>query len=299
IEWLRENAPGNALVTNDIVPRTFRRLAVTGNAEHLDACVAFLGDVKDIAVRRQALGGLVEAFKNRQVDAPASWNGIFAELQKEPDVKVQELARRLAVSFQDPEAIARALSRARDASLAVPERVDALRDLALAHPPKALPVLRDLLANDKSLQVRAEVCRTLAAYDNPELAGDVLRAWKSYPPALRGEAVNLLAGRKPWATELLAAVGKGSVPRTDLTDNTILRIRAFKDKNLNAQIEKVWGRFRDTPKELNALIDKMRGQLHEGPGSFARGKVVFENQCAKCHKFDGRGHEVGPNLDGA
>src|SRR5207245_3604863 len=65
------------------------------------------------------------------------------------------------------------------------------------------------------------------------------------------------------------------------------------------QIETVWGRFRDTPAELDTLINKMRGQLYAGRGSFARGKIVFDNQCAKCHKFDGRGHEVGPNLDGA
>src|SRR5207249_10860265 len=48
-----------------------------------------------------------------------------------------------------------------------------------------------------------------------------------------------------------------------------------------------------------ALIDKMRGALAEGRASFARGRTVFENQCAKCHKFDGKGHEVGPALDGA
>ena len=96
----------------------------------------------------------------------------------------------------------------------------------------------------------------------------VLAGWKSYPPALRGEAVNLLAGRKPWATELLAAVGKGSVPRTDLTDNTILRIRTFRDKKLDDQIKAVWGQIRDTPAELNALIDRMRGHLHEGRASF-------------------------------
>jgi putative heme-binding domain-containing protein len=43
----------------------------------------------------------------------------------------------------------------------------------------------------------------------------------------------------------------------------------------------------------------MRGQLYEARASFSRGKIVFDNQCAKCHKFDGRGSEVGPNLDGA
>jgi len=43
----------------------------------------------------------------------------------------------------------------------------------------------------------------------------------------------------------------------------------------------------------------MRGVLNEGPGSFAKGKAVFEQHCAKCHKFEGRGAEVGPVLDGA
>jgi putative membrane-bound dehydrogenase-like protein len=82
LDWLKRNAPGNPLVTNDIVPRTMRRLASTGKGEDLDACVAFLADVNDGAVRRQALEGLVQAFKNRQVDAPAAWKRVFAELQK-------------------------------------------------------------------------------------------------------------------------------------------------------------------------------------------------------------------------
>jgi putative heme-binding domain-containing protein len=57
--------------------------------------------------------------------------------------------------------------------------------------------------------------------------------------------------------------------------------------------------MRDTPKELNALIDRMRGELYKGPASFERGRGVFTNQCAKCHQFEGKGHEVGPPLDGA
>src|SRR5262249_15914079 len=106
-------------------------------------------------------------------------------------------------------------------------------------------------------------------------------------------------GRKAWAKELLNAVGSKALARTDLTNSTILRIHAFKDKQLDAQIAKVWGKLRDTPAELNALIDKIRKDLDAGPASFERGRKVFENQCAKCHKFEGKGHDVGPNLDGA
>jgi len=112
---------------------------------------------------------------------------------------------------------------------------------------------------------------------------------------LRG---NLRRQRDPHAA-LLDAVGKKIVERTDLNDNTILRIQALKDKDLDAQIEKVWGRIRTTPAELNELINKTRGELHTARGSFERGKIAFDTHCAKCHKFDGRGHAVGPDIEGA
>jgi putative heme-binding domain-containing protein len=89
------------------------------------------------------------------------------------------------------------------------------------------------------------------------------------------------------------------VPRTDLTDNTILRLGAFKDKDIDTRIKAVWGVVRNTPADLNKLIDTMRGELSKGPASFERGRKVFENQCAKCHTFEGKGHKVGPELDGA
>ena len=37
----------------------------------------------------------------------------------------------------------------------------------------------------------------------------------------------------------------------------------------------------------------------KAPGSFVKGRAVFEAQCSKCHKFEGRGFSVGPALDGA
>ncbi len=298
LEWLKQNAPGNALVEEEIVPRTMRRLVATGKAADLAACVAFLGEVNS-AVRRQALEGLVQVFKDRQVDAPANWKAVFVALLKDGDGRVQQLARRLAVNFQDREAVRRSLALAADAARALPDRLDAIRDLALAHPAEARTVLQKLLAKDRSPEVRREACRALTSYDSPEVPAAVLAGWKDYPPALRGEAVNLLSARKPWAQELLKAVGARRVARTDLNDNVILRIRAFGDRKLNQLVETVWGRFRDTPAELNALIEKMRGQLYAGRGSFERGRKVFEINCAKCHKFEGRGHDVGPNLDGA
>ena len=300
LAWLEQHAAGNPLVTGEIVWRTLRRLAATGQPAVLAASVAFLAAVKDSSVRRSALDGLVQAMQNRQVEAPAAWKQLFVSLQEDRDPEVQRLARRLAVNFQDLQALHRSLTLALDNKKSVQERVDAVRDLGIAHPADALLPLEKMLIQESNPLLRCEVCQALAAYDRPEIARAVLDGWKSYTPAVRVEVVNLLAGRKEWGRELLTAVGKNEVPRTDLNDNTILRLRAFRDKSLNSQIEAVWGKVRDnTPAELSALIGRMRASLFEGRGSYERGRTVFENQCGKCHKFEGKGHEVGPNLDGA
>ncbi|MFL5242103.1 MAG: PVC-type heme-binding CxxCH protein [Gemmataceae bacterium] len=299
LRWLKDHAAGNELVLIQIVPRTLRRLAATGKPGDLAACVAFLGEVTDPTVRRAALEALVQALQSEQVDPPEGWKKVLSSLLADKDEEVQRLARRLAIDFRDLEALERALDVAQDRAKSVKDRLDALRDLGSAHPSNALQPLQTLLTSEKNPELLAQTCRTLANYSDPNIAKIVLAGWKNYPAGVRTEAVNLLAGRKEWARDLLVAVGKKEVPRTDLNDNTILRIRALRDKDLNGQIEEVWGRVRDTPAELAGLIHKMRQELYQGRASASRGQKAFENACAKCHKFDGKGHEVGPNLDGA
>jgi putative heme-binding domain-containing protein len=299
LSWLRDNAAGNPLVLNSMLPNSIRRLVDAGRRGDLAACVRFLRQAKDLAVRRQALRSMVTALQGKIRAAPDGWKGVLAGLEKDSDEEVRRLAQRLAVNFHDLAALRRALVLAKDIRKPVSQRIDAIRDVALVHPPEALMVLQALVSKDRAVEVRCEACRALAAYDNKDLPRALLAGWKSYPPELRIEVVNLLSGRKPWARELVTAVGKKEVARTDLHNNIILRILAFKDASLSKQIEQVWGRIRKTPAELTALIDKMRGNLGRGRASFERGRKVFEANCAKCHKFEGKGHEVGPQLDGA
>jgi len=300
LAFLTQHAEDNPLLSEEIMPRVCRRLLATNRAAAIKAAIGFLQDINSSVVRRRALEGLLQGLENRQLEPPDNWHAVATVLQRDPDLEVQRLARRLAVKFHDLQALQNALALAMNPHKATGERVDAVRDLAAAHPVEALRPLQDLLAREANEEVRCEICRTLAHYDRPEVGRVVLKGWSSYPAPVRVEAVNLLAGRKDWAGDLLTAVGRKDVPRTDLNDNTILRIRALRDNKLNGQIEAVWGKVRDrTPAELNALIEHMRTALGEGRGSFAKGRQVFDNQCAKCHRFEGKGHDVGPNLDGA
>ncbi len=299
LAWLKDNAAGNALIADTIVPRAMRRLIATGKREDLGLCLAFVGDLANSGVRAKALDGLIQAIGNRTVDAPADWQVVHAKLEKDTHADVRRLTNSLAIKFRDAEAIHRAMAVAGDGTKKVDERLAALRDVAVVRSPATVPFLMDLVRGKADAELKAEAIRALGGINVPKIAADLLAEWQKLSPPLRNEVVQILAGRREWANDLLAAVGAKKIDRTALNDNTILRIQALNDKRLNAQIGKVWGRMRATPAELDRLINTMRGELATLPGSFEHGKLIFDNQCAKCHKFDGRGHEVGPNIEGA
>jgi len=300
LNWLAENAPGNPFITDHILSKTVRRIASSAEPKDLTICMRFIQRLSDKTLRRKALDGMLLALGNRQMDAPSGWKEARAELMKDADRETQQMLSRLGVIFRDTEALKKALAIAKDESKPTTDRVLAVKDIALGLPIDAVePLLIISLDSKCVLELRAEAVRALAGYDRPEIAAKWLGAWKDLQPSLRAEIVSVLSGRKPTAVMLLDAMAKKSIARTDVTDSAITRIRAFKDKSLDAQIEKVWGKFRETPEELNTLINKMRDHLDTGKASFARGRKVFEVNCGKCHQFDTIGHEVGPKLDGA
>jgi putative membrane-bound dehydrogenase-like protein len=298
LAWLAKEAPDNVFVRDQIVPKVMRRLVATGQPTDLRLCVEFVAKLKDAASREKALEGLSVALAGQSVDAPDGWAALQQEIAKGNNPQLVALANKLAVVFRDPAALKRAVAVAVNTGLSADARAEAVRQLGSIKAPETVALLLNLVRKDSSEAVRAEAARALAGFDNPKLAADLLADWKSYPKAVRPDVVNTLATRKEWAKALLTAMADKAVDRAEITDNTILRIQAFNDGELNKLIEKAWGRTRPTPAELNKLIDKTRESLYESPASFERGRKVFENNCAKCHKFDGKGAEVGPALEG-
>lgn len=299
LAFLAKEAPDNAFVRDQIVPKVMRRLVATGEAGHLALCVQFVAGLKDVNTREKALDGLAVALADQTVDAPTGWKELRAELRKE--AKFGGVVDKLDVAFRDPEAVTRALAVLKDGSKPDADRAEAVRQLARLKAKEAPDLFKTLALSDeeKAVSVRLEAARGLAAFDRPDLPKDVLAAWDKLPAPVRGELVNTLAARKGWAVALLKAMDAKTIDRTAVTDNAVLRMQAFNDGEVNRLIEKAWGRVRKTPDELNRLIDKTRASLASSPGSVAAGRKVFEAQCAKCHKFDGKGAEVGPQLDGA
>lgn len=301
-DWLAANAPGNRLVTEHLLPKVIRRLTAMNQTEVLAACVNFAGSTADARVRRQALEGLAEGLRGRIVEPPPQWDKIAAALlAMDKDDATRRLVNQLSVNFRSATAARRAYEAVRDTQRSASERSEAVRHLVLLKHPEALSVCLDLIRSEKDPSVRLEACRALAAFEQPEVARQVLRNWNDYPPEVRRELLNALKTRKEWARQLLDAIGRKHVNREEVHASVITSLLDFNDESLNRRIEQVWGQVRTAPPpaELEQLIARMRTFVTEKPGDSERGRKVFEKNCQQCHKFEGRGHEVGPSLDGA
>lgn len=297
MDFVIREAPKNALVRDHLLGKMIRRIVAADATGGAKLATQIVAELKDTNSREKALDGLVIALAGQTVDVPDEWEALQQALAKEP--RLVGLANKLAVNFRDPKAVVRAMDVLRDTTQTDEARSEAVRQLALLKPADMDRTFLSVLRQGFPLPVKVEAARGLGAVNKPQLPGELLRDWDKYPQPLRSELVGVLASRKEWSKDLLKALDAKTIDRTLVTDNTITRIQTFNDRELNQLIEKAWGRTRPTPKELDTLIAKMRGELAAGPASFARGKAVFEAQCAKCHKFDGHGSEVGPALDGA
>ncbi len=301
LAWLMTpDAADHMIVQRDLVPRVMRRLAATGKPDDLAACVNFVATVEDNNVRRAALDGLVTAFEGRRVEPPEGWAEANAKLKKDSDAAVQAAIRRLGANFRDPRVIREAHEIASDSKRPTAERVAAVRSIAVAQLPESLGTLEKLLAGDGPPELRGEVLRAFGGYDSPEIPALVIGKWKSLSESLRTEALTLLTGRRDWAEALLGAIADGKLTRDDLSAPAAQRIASLKDSQLTAKLEKTWGSVRQqTPAEIDNLIKRMRKVVASGEADAEAGRAVFQLKCATCHKFNGPGADVGPDITGA
>jgi putative heme-binding domain-containing protein len=92
---------------------------------------------------------------------------------------------------------------------------------------------------------------------------------------------------------LLDALESGSVRPSALSAAHRLRLTENRDATIRDRARKLLaGSTRSSRDEVLARYRKALS----GPRDAGRGRAVFDRECAKCHKLEDRGYEVGPDL---
>lgn len=285
---------------------TLRRLVARRLTERLasdpkaiDGLVAGLAGRPE-PVAADVLAGFAEGLRGwRKAPEPSGWDALAGRLATAESSALQTRARELGVVFGDGRALDEVRAVALDGKADLAARRAALESLIEARPDDLRAVCEKLL-NVRFLNTTA--ARGLALFDDPAIAAKLAGSYKNFHPSERPAVLAALVQRPAFAKALLDAVASGKVPRTDVSAFHARQIASLNDPSLSARLAEVWGEVRSTASERQAEIvawkQKLTPQALEA-ADLGRGRGVYNQVCATCHRLYGQGREVGPDLTGA
>jgi quinoprotein glucose dehydrogenase len=248
---------------------------------------------------RDRVTGLYHPLANRPAaEAAAALETKLSDLLRKPSERVRVAACKAVAALKLRAAVNDLDALAADSSLWARTRVEALKALSVLDGPKIADTMAKALADPDS-QVRAEGLRLLAQR-RPEEALPVLERVINQGSVLEQQAALSLLGtiNNPKADELLLAriddYKKGRIPpeiELDLLEAAGKRnTPAIKQRLANL----------DSNASKNDPLAIFRVALKGGDAD--RGRKIFREhaaaECLRCHKIDGNGGEVGPEVTG-
>ncbi|HLJ11566.1 MAG TPA: PVC-type heme-binding CxxCH protein [Planctomycetaceae bacterium] len=191
------------------------------------------------------------------------------------------------------ELLASARTAAADETRKLPERLEAIRTLALAAFADSRELLPSLLGTRQPQDVQLAALGVLSRFTDPEIGTILTANWPTFSPKLRAAATEAIFSRGEWLVTFVEAVQKEEIPVSDLEP---ARVRLL-ESHANPAV-------RDKAKEISQKLKLGRRQdVLEAykpaltlAGDSAKGKAHFQKACSVCHRLDDVGTEIGPNL---
>lgn len=244
------------------------------------------------------------AARERGNSVPADLRSLEATLTGQLLASTAEVQLRAAIDLAKEFKIVEAIPRL-TALGALDARIPSLRQSALEalsaiDPPRSLPLLSQCIENaDVPLAERQRASETLSQINTPHSRAELLRLLRVVPDQLSVTVSRGLASSRDGGEELLSAVSEGKVSARVLQDKVVEgRLAASNLPNLSDRMAKL---LKDLPAEderaRQVLSARLAGFARAKPDG-ARGAELFNKTCANCHRLQGKGGKVGPDLDG-
>ncbi len=221
--------------------------------------------------------------------APWQWRGAAAicEALSRKDSSVEpeslqpmfEFAERLIADDARPEA----------------DRIAALGLLGRSPARRARDVerLADLVTPRQPPAIQQGAVAALGRIGEDRIAERLLAGWRTHSAGLKNQILDLLLDRPAWQPQLVAALEAGTVAAASIDLPRRQRLLAFKNESLRTRAETALGQTASADRQK--VLDAYRPAL-AAKGDAGRGKTLFLKSCSVCHRLEGTGHAVGPDL---
>ena len=170
-------------------------------------------------------------------------------------------------------------------------RVEAIRLLGRSAGDPAL--LCSLLGPRVPAPVQDAALRAIAMSEDRRAADVLIGGWNEYPPGLRNGVLDTLLGRPSWTSALLSSIEDKGLPSAEVPSTFRRRLLEQSDAKLRDRALAVFEKVAASPR--SEVLSAYRPVLAVG-GDPKLGAAVFRKSCVSCHRIEGVGNAVGPDL---
>jgi putative heme-binding domain-containing protein len=154
-------------------------------------------------------------------------------------------------------------------------------------------MLSRLMRDDPLQEVRLAAVRALAAHPVKEVPGLLMKSWSSYTPAVRREVLEAMARQPDRIVYLLDEVEAKRVKPGDIDALRTRQLVNHSRPDIRERAKKLLQE--NLPADRKEVLEKNKAALKLKPDA-RNGKVIFQKNCATCHRIGDVGIEVGPNI---
>lgn len=256
----------------------------------------FLLELAQLLARLAYAPGIQQALQFvQQSEDLALGLGLLRALNDGLQERGDTLARHAASNVFDA-AWQRALLIADDRSLPIPLRLEAVQLLSALPYALTHEVLAARLLPAEPAPLQAAALLTLGRYEGTDAARLAVQAWPGLAPSARPVTWRVWLERPESVLVLLDALGSGRLPITLFRPWEVDALRRYPSLAVHSRVEKLFGPALDTNRVER--LESVRTNL-PSRGVATRGRLLFQQHCAACHRFQGSGEAFGPDLEAA
>ena len=161
-----------------------------------------------------------------------------------------------------------------------------------------LPSVGKTLLGDGSLALKRRVAEALGSVPDEQVGAEMVKLYPQVAFEVRDPLFAQIIKRPEWAQLMVAAMEKKEVELPQLGPALLHRLRTHADAGVAKRAAEVIDEIRGPAlKEKDALIKQFAAAVEER-GNLAKGRELYTQNCANCHKFKGEGRDVAPDLTG-
>jgi putative heme-binding domain-containing protein len=181
--------------------------------------------------------------------------------------------------------------------------IELLAEAAAAGPDQSA-ILISLLAPRNPAPVQLAAAKACSKSRNTQLASELLKDWSGRSPEIRRKLTALLLERPEWAATLLQAISANAFPASELDLSQQRQLLEHPSKSIRESAANVL-RSGNTPvvarqevieRYAAAFSADLKAVAPGNPEFSAAGLAVFKKHCANCHRLEGIGNSVGPDI---